>query len=72
MTQSIATDGRRGEEAVGLEGLTAWRVIQATFKIGEHDVGRSDFRADARKGPCCVIDIHQVDIACQDHLCHAH
>ena len=68
--QRLATDQRRGEEAFVFRRVPVRGIIEAAFEIAEHDVGGAELLLHACERHRGIVDVHQVDVAGEDHLGH--
>jgi hypothetical protein len=51
--------------------VTARWIVQTALQVAEDDIGRAKLVANARERDRRVIDVHQVDVAGEDHVGHA-
>ena len=70
VAQRRAAGGRIGEEALVVERVAAWRLVQAAFKVAEHQVGGLERVPHAGERYRRVTDVHQVHVSGQDQSRH--
>jgi hypothetical protein len=65
--QGLPRDFGIGEKSFMLDRMSIGRLVQQAFEVGEDQIGFAQCVADARERHPRVIDIHQIDVANQNH-----
>ncbi len=66
--QRLAAEDRVGEKTFIADRVPACRHRQAAFEIAEHHVGLAQLVAHQGERHGGIGDIHEIDVAGQDHL----